>query len=88
MKKVYSKPEIQFEDFTMSTSIAAGCEKIVGNPSQGTCGIIGSGGYTIFNSSVGGGCVFTPEDTGNGAEDVYDGACYHVPNDYSNFFNS
>ena len=87
MKKVYSKPEIQFEDFTMSTSIAGNCESIVGNPSKGTCAILGSGGIAVFDASVGNACEFTPERLGQDA-DQYDGTCYHVPSEYSNLFNS
>ena len=41
MKKAYSKPDIVFEDFSLSTNIAAGCEE---NPSLytetvNTCGV-------------------------------------------------
>ena len=96
MKKVYEKPQIVFENFTMTTNIAGGCEKIVGGPTEGTCGIEGSApGQTIFSSKVDA-CdmpwddpLFNPgvdADPNNG--DMYDGFCYHVPTQAYNFFNS
>lgn len=87
MKKTYSKPEILFESFTMSTNIAAGCEKIVGNPSKGSCAVNSSGGISVFDATVGAACAFTPGDMGT-EEDMYDGFCYHVPTEYNNLFNS
>ncbi|MBQ8856548.1 MAG: hypothetical protein IJ024_00235 [Lachnospiraceae bacterium] len=86
MKKKYVKPQIVFEDFSLNTSIAGDCEGIVGNPSKGTCAVIGTGNIAIFDGTVSA-CVFTPTDIG-GTEDKWDGACYHVPTEYSNLFNS
>ena len=96
MKKAYKKPEIMFEDFSLSCNIAAGCEPggIVGNPSKGVCGVLTSSGDVIFNSSVGDVCVFKPSDMGNtpvlgnDPDDEWDGFCYHVPTESSNLFNS
>lgn len=87
MKKVYEKPAIVFESFALSENIAANCESIVGNPSKGTCAVIGTGGIALFDNTVGA-CVFTPTDMGYEKEDEYDGACYHVPTEYNNLFNS
>lgn len=87
MKKVYTAPQILFESFTMSTNIAGNCESIVGNPTQGTCAVIGTGGVNIFDSSVGTACTDTPEDWGFG-DDMYDGFCYHVPVEATTLFNS
>lgn len=86
MKKRYKKPRIVFEDFTLSTNIAGTCESIVGNPSKGTCAVIGTGGIDMFDGMVGA-CVYTPEDMG-GTADEWDGFCYHVPTEYNNLFNS
>lgn len=81
MKKTYSKPEIMFESFTMSTNIAAGCEKIFGLYARGSCGIpTSTPGVIIFNS---GDCT----DPG-GDEATYNGLCYHVPTEGDNLFNS
>ena len=87
MKKNYQKPEILFEDFSLSSSIAAGCERIVGNPSKGTCALQGTGGINVFTSSMDEVCDYTPGSFGQ-PEDEYDGFCYHVPTEYNNLFNS
>ena len=84
MKKTYSKPEIMFESFTMSTNIAAGCEKTFGLYSRGACGIpTNTPGVTIFNSTLNGDCT---ADGGDSA--TYNGLCYHVPIESDNLFNS
>lgn len=85
MKKCYSKPEIIFESFAASTSIAAGCERIV-NPTKGTCVVEGSGGVIVFTDTLSE-CDFTPEGMGQAA-DQWDGFCYHVPTSDKNLFNS
>ena len=86
MKKLYSKPEIMFESFTLSTNIAGDCERVVGNPAKGTCGILGSepGVDNLFSATVTGtsGCQIW-----NNADD-YDGYCYHTSVDTKNLFNS
>ena len=87
MKKEYCKPIVVFENFSLSTNIAGTCESIVGNPSKGTCAVLGTGGINVFDSTVGDVCVFTPVDLG-GKTDEWDGFCYHVPTEYNNLFNS
>lgn len=83
MKKTYTKPEISFESFLMSTNIAGDCEKpFVNNASKGTCAVLGTGGIAVFDSSVGAACKFTAEN------DQWDGLCYHVPTEAANLFNS
>lgn len=84
MKKAYVKPMIMFENFSLTTNIASGCEKIVGNPSKDTCGISGSDGETLFGE-IYGGCDFDWESLYG---DNYDGFCYHNPTDTNNLFNS
>ena len=86
MKKIYSKPEIIFEDFTLSENIAGDCEGIVGNPAKGTCAYLSSGGIATFTDSVDA-CDFTPADMGS-TDDRWDGFCYHVPIETNNLFNS
>jgi len=80
MKKSYSKPEIAYESFATSTSIAIGCELITPMPSYDEyCG------YPIQGTVVfveGAQCKNKPQ---NGE---YNGFCYHVPNEYNNLFNS
>ncbi|MBE6569628.1 MAG: hypothetical protein E7658_05365 [Ruminococcaceae bacterium] len=84
MKKTYVKPMIVFESFKLTTNIANGgtCDKKVGNPSEGTCGIPTAPGspITLFDSSVGAGCTMTGVDGVDG--------CYHVPEAGLYLFNS
>ena len=87
MKKLYSKPEIMFEDFTLNENIAGNCASIVNNASKGSCAVMGTGDIAIFDGSVGPVCVYKPEDMG-GTTDEWDGFCYHVPTEYNNLFNS
>lgn len=81
MKKTYSKPEILFEDFSLSTSITAGCELKTPLPSyEENCAYPTQGGM-LFTDQVQA-CGKTPPGG------VYNGACYHVPADTNNLFNS
>lgn len=89
MKKTYTKPEISFESFLMSTNIAGDCDKpFVNNASKGACGVIGSvpGVDNLFVKGVSGadGCQIWDSD---GITDK-DGLCYHVPVEGKNLFNS
>lgn len=86
MKKKYEKPMIIIENFSLSTTIAGDCESIVGNPTKGTCAVLGTGNIPMFSGSIDA-CDFTPEDMG-GVADEWDGFCYHIPMDYKNLFNS
>lgn len=79
MKKEYSKPMAFVEDFSLQTSIAAGCEFKANNPVEGTCGYPTRNGV-VFTSDVQG-CKYHETDTN-------DSLCYHVPNEYANIFNS
>ena len=85
MKKVYSKPEIMFEDFTLSVNIAGDCEEKTNLPSNSTCGMDFSG-LTVFLDNMGG-CsdIKVPSSNGDGE---YDGICYHIPTGDKNLFNS
>lgn len=82
MKKAYTAPEIQFEDFSLSATIAGTCERIVGTQSQGICGIEGTGGIMMFTDQMNA-CDYTPP-----TEDQWDGFCYHVPTELHTLFNS
>lgn len=87
MKKMYYKPQVMFESFMLSTNIAGGCESIVGNPSKGTCALIGTGGINMFSGSITD-CEYKPEDMGCADDVSLDGFCYHVPVTEKNLFNS
>ena len=86
MKKEYMKPMIVFEDFSVDTNIAGTCESIVGNPTKGTCAVIGTGDIYMFHDTISQ-CDFTPAGEGD-ALGMYNGFCYHVPTEYNNLFNS
>lgn len=80
MKKTYSKPEIVFEDFSLSTSITAGCELDTAIPSyEENCGYPIRGGIVFV---AGAECTIFPQDG------LHEGYCYHVPSDTNNLFNS
>lgn len=84
MKKEYAKPVIMFEDFTLNTSIASGCEAKTNLQARGSCGWIPNDRWdkgAIFTDPSTG-CDITPSQAG------YDTLCYHVPNESYNLFNS
>lgn len=81
MKKNYSRPDIYFEDFALSTNIAAGCEITPVN-NQADCGVQW-GKSTLFTEIVTG-CKKKVID-GDGA---YNKLCYHNPTDTLNVFFS
>ena len=82
LKKQYLKPVILFEDFTMSTSISAGCDKMVGAPTRDSCGVLFGDGFVFIEGITG--CVIKPVD----GSDEYNGFCLHVPYDEHVLFNS
>ncbi|MBQ6851038.1 MAG: hypothetical protein IJN77_08380 [Oscillospiraceae bacterium] len=84
MKKIYSKPEIMFEDFTLSINIAAGCDTKVEGANSGDCGYE-TGGLVVFLEGVTG-C--TGLQIPEGAEGAFNFPCYHVPDSDTNLFNS
>lgn len=88
MKREYKKPIVVFENFCMSTNIAANCDRIVNNPTQYVCGIPGSApGMDVFSTGIHG-CVIHEETVDGVADGVYDGYCYHVPDGQTQLFNS
>ena len=80
MKKEYSKPMAIVEDFSLQTSIAAGCDNTAPLPTQGICGYPLRSGDTIFTEDIDG-CKYKNPDG-------YNGICYHNPSDDTNLFNS
>ena len=81
MRKIYQKPELYYDNFSLSQSIAAGCEGIA-NFAEGHCSVTLSGpGYdlTLFHDSQI--CVDSPPNP-----DDY--LCYHAPTEYNNVFSS
>jgi hypothetical protein len=92
LKKVYEKPDIVFDNFKMSSNIAA-CAVPV-NWNQGTCGKQTTGGITIFASAASG----LLEEVCNYDVDImhnidiqtqdWNGYCYHVPYEEGALFRS
>ncbi len=81
MKKNYSKPQLVFDSFELSESIAAGCYAI-SKQSELICPVIDPNmGEPIFTSE-GIGCVITTE------EGAYNAVCYHVPDGMHQVFSS
>ena len=85
MKKRYEKPEIVFEDFTLSTNIAGDCETKTNLPSNSTCGLNFSG-LMVFLDGMNG-CSDIEIDNVGGDGD-FNGLCYHVPTGDNNLFAS
>ena len=80
MKKNYEAPKILFEDFSLSSSIAVGCEKTTPLPSsEANCGYPIRGGIVFLSE---------PNCTHPSSDGMYDNFCYHNPVDENNLFNS
>ena len=84
MRKAYSKPDIMFEDFSLSTSIADNCSVKTRTYHQWSCGVQ-FGTLTVFTTEVVG-C----RQSGNIAvtNGEFNGLCYHVPHNGQNLFIS
>ena len=81
MKKIYKKPVIMFEDFSLSVSIAGDCGIIIDSHASGNCGMI-MGEDRVFMEGING-C-----DGDWGVDGVYNNICYHNPVDGNDLFNS
>ena len=82
MKKIYKKPELWYEDFRLSQSIAAGCEGIA-NIAEGQCTVTISDpdkGYHIV--------LFTASTCPDSPPNPDDYVCYHAPSEGNNVFSS
>ena len=81
MKKEYSKPMAFVEDFSLQTSIAAGCDIPAPLPTKDECGYPIPGIGNVFVSGANG-CTYTAQDG------AFNAPCYHVPAEDKNLFNS
>jgi hypothetical protein len=85
MKKTYSKPDIAFESFSLSTSIAGNCEVKTDTKAGGECGYpMDEVGWIFLIEMIGGCQVKITEEQSL----KYNGFCYHVPTEKNNLFNS
>ena len=84
MNKTYTKPDIMFEDFSLSTSIADNCSVKTMTAHQWSCAVQ-FGTMKVFTSEVIGcrqaGCTII--ESGE-----FNGLCYHVPTNSKNIFMS
>lgn len=81
MKKIYSKPNIMYEDFSLSTGITASCEYST-NFARDVCGFK-YGPYMIFTEGISGCAIPVPD-----GDLMFNGICYHNPSDDKNIFSS
>lgn len=79
MKKAYVKPQVYFEDFRLSTSIAGGCTWTA-SFAENSCPVNVPGTLETYITDLNI-CTFTVP-----AEN--DRFCYHVPMDNKNVFSS
>lgn len=84
MKREYAKPIIVFEDFTLTTSIASGCEVKTNLQAMGNCGWIPAtaGLKAQFLWIIRLGVLILPH------KPYMIRICYHVPTESYNLFNS
>ena len=89
MKREYTKPDILFESFSLSTSIAGDCAVKTNTPAEGKCGVPSTGLGIIFTTALTSVCTFGVVDDGTfvvpGSNDR---VCYHTPTPVNNLFNS
>ena len=85
MKNKYSKPDVVFESFSLSTSIAGTCTIKTGTDLQAArqCGY-DYGGVILFLNGMTNICSIQVED----GSPVFDSLCYHVPTQLTTLFNS
>lgn len=80
MKREYTRPDIYFDSFSMTSSIANTCE-VQATYAENICGVRMTESVTLFVSGITD-CTFEVQDG------EYDTLCYHVPADNYNVFNS
>ena len=85
MKIKYSKPDIMYESFSLSTSIASTCAIKTGTDLQAAkqCGY-DYGGVILFLEGMTKACQIEIED----GSPYFDSICYHVPTTATGLFNS
>ena len=87
MKREYTKPDILFESFSLSTSIAGNCETKTDTEARGQCGLPSTGLGTIFVDTIEA-CTFDVEEGKYLGPGDNDGICYHAFVPTNNLFNS
>ena len=89
MKRTYTKPEIMFECFSLSTNIAADCEaqaQTYANYSESGCGYLMTD-TIVFGTDLTG-CQGGDNYRQVAPNQAFDSVCYNVPSPNFNIFNS
>lgn len=87
MKKAYTAPGIFYEDFSLTTNIAAECTEKT-NLAKFTCGYEYTPDLYVFANGIENCDIFDNVQETEDGDYIYNGICYHVPyNDYV-LFNS
>lgn len=81
MKKVYTKPQIAFESFQLTSNIAGDCNTKPASADETTCGYRVDDSWIIFQGNPP--CNFP---VGQSTEN--DKICYHVPSGIISVFTS
>lgn len=80
MRKSYTKPEILFEDFTVTANIATGCDELC-HSAEYVCALEKTyGGMTLNIFTIG-----TVSNCDTGPAGIFDNLCYHAPEGYNTF---
>ena len=77
-RKSYSKPCVEFVNFSLSGSIAAVCRYAGNNTDGNTCGYFNDNGWIVFSTNPGV-CEIDFENPD---------FCYHVPTEDTSVFSS
>ena len=86
MKKSYVKPQVYFEDFQLSASIAANCaDGYKNDPNVTPRDAVSGCGYTLNGNKV---FVSSPDCYYESQTGEDYGLCYHVPADANRLFAS
>ena len=80
MKKTYSKPDILFDSFSISTNVVASCEFQTPLPQVDECGVAYFN-WVVFQSELQGCNKIAKSGT-------WDAMCYHQPTETNNLFTS
>lgn len=81
MKKVYTKPQIAFESFQLTSNIAGDCTTRPHLTDETTCGYRVDDSWIIFQGNP-------PCNFPIGQDGRYDKICYHVPTGDISVFTS
>lgn len=85
MKRIYSRPDIVFESFSLCENIASvnsNCSRNITTTYSNICGL--QYGNKIVFTMAASGCQVKVQD----GSPMFDGLCYHIPVGENKLFNS